>query len=155
MKKLMLIALVGLCVISCKKPAEDEPDTLEDYIEGKWFITDLDVLINTDVGPLGTDVKSVDGYYNFKSDKSYDYEIDAMVDVTIPFVGDMEIPYFDKGDGTYRVIADDKVEMTEDGMTSTIDILSSSNSKMIANMETVIDTMGMELTMDIDIIMEK
>ena len=155
MKKVLIIMLATLAIISCRKKDNGSDTGLGNIIEGKWFITDLEVDVNSPLGPLPTEVNSVTGYYYFKSDKTFDYVTDADMELTIPLQGTIEIPYKVAGKGTYKVVGEEAIELTENGQTSTLGIVNATQNVIVGKTETVIDTMGFELEMEIDIVLEK
>lgn len=157
MKKLGLILLVGLIAFACKKDEKSDPvpDTLQSKIVGKWFITDLEVDIKTAFGTLASEVESVKGYYNFNSDMSYDYDVDAQMLVTIPTMGEFPFPYIRKSKGTYKILDERTVEMEEQGQKTVFDIISATSTVVVATTETELDTLGIEMELEVDVVMEK
>ena len=160
MKKLGIVLLGLLIIASCRKPQDATTgNSLSDYIVGKWNVDELEVDITADI--LGNPVQipaeavNVNGYYNFKADKSYDFLIDTDMEVIIPGAGVDTIPYNDKGNGTYQVVSNEEVRLTQDGRTSVIEIKSSSPSSIVAEMVEQIDTMTMSLDLEIDMVLKK
>ena len=136
MKKLLLIAVAGLALASCKK----EP-TLADKLEGTWLVNDITAAGTVDLTSLGlglgltpivaTDqsISATSLFTMVQEPNSVNYTIDAQLEVaagalTIPF------PWQQSGTGTWLAksgngVAPDSVIITAtDGTVTHYEVLS-------------------------------
>ena len=159
MKKLFLLFALTVVIFSCKKDEDTGPPTFSEYIVGTWNVDDLEVKAKLDFQgtPITIDGESIStqGFYKFNSDKSFTYDWSSEVVFTIPLVFTDTIPVEQKGDGTYKVINDDQIEMLENGATTTYDVKSKSPTLMIVEMTDQIKMDTVTVDLEVEVIMSK
>ncbi len=160
MKKVILLLALTVVVFSCKKETTSGgTPTFPEYIIGNWNVDDLEVKAQLDFNgtPITIDGESIStqGFYKFNSDKSFNYDWSSEVIFTIPLVFTDTVPVVQKGAGTYKIVNEDVIELTENGVTKDYDVKSKSPTLMIVKMNDtmVIDTITVKI--DSEVVLSK
>ncbi|MCT4623669.1 MAG: hypothetical protein N4A46_08605 [Schleiferiaceae bacterium] len=154
MKKLILFTATFLVLLSCKKEETNSTPTWPDYIVGTWGLDDLEMQIKLKFNGLPIEVEGesidTDGGYTFNNDNSFSYDWSADVAIDLAPLFSDTIPLEQQGNGTYKVLGEDQIELTENGQTSVLDIVSKSPTLVVVQLEQEMDVDSLG-TVDVEI----
>lgn len=156
MKKVLLIALGLLVIVSCTKDETGGGATPSwpGYLVGTWNLDDIEMEVTTTVPgvplPITIDAESIttSGGYTFNSDNTFSFDWESNMALMIPILGPDTMLIEQNGNGTYVVLNDNQIELDQNGTKTTLDLKSKSPSLIITEFEdniTVFDTLNADI----------
>ncbi len=163
MKKVLIIAIGLLVIVSCKKEETgggNAPTVWPDYLVGTWNLDNVELTAKLVFQgfPVTGDGESVTtmGGYTFNSDNSFSYDWSSEVAIEFAGIINDTIPVDQKGSGVYNVLGESQIQLISNGDTSLLDIKSKSVSTLVVELEDKMEVDGFgEVELEIESILSK